>query len=179
VVYIALLRGINVGGHVVKMERLRQLFGELGFTDVRSYIQSGNVFFDTRETDRTALERRIEERLREALGYAVPACLRTVAELKDVVASDAFQDVEVTPDVRLCVVFSAEPIPHRLVLPLRSPKGDMEILRVTGRDAFMTWRIVDGRPPAFQSFLEKTVGGRVTTRFFGTAAKILEAAKKG
>ena len=42
--YIALLRGINVGGHVVKMERVRELFAELGFTNVRTYIQSGNVF---------------------------------------------------------------------------------------------------------------------------------------
>ena len=178
-VYVALLRGINVGGHVVTMERLRRLFGEMGFTGVRSHIQSGNVFFETPEPDRTALERRIEERLREALGYAVPTCLRTVAELEEVVASDAFREVEVTPDVRLCVVFAAEPMPAGLALPLRSPKGDMEILRVTGRDAFMTWRIVDGRPPAFQGFLEKTVGGRVTTRFFGAVAKILEAVKKG
>ena len=44
--YIALLRGINVGGHTVKMERLRGLFGELGLERVRSYIQTGNVFFE-------------------------------------------------------------------------------------------------------------------------------------
>jgi len=70
-------------------------------------------------------------------------------------------------------------MPTGLPVPLRSPKGDMEILRVTERDAFMTWRIVDGRPPAFSAFLERTVGGDVTTRFFGTAAKTLEAARKG
>lgn len=175
---IALLRGINVGGHVVTMERLRDHFAELGFTGVRSYIQSGNVFFETPDADEAALRRRIEEHLREALGYAVPTCLRTVGEFEDVAASDAFRDVEATPDVRLCVVFAADPLPRALALPLRSPKGDMEILRVTGRDAFVTWHIAGGRVPAFQTFLPRTLGVEVTTRFFGTVAKILEAAKR-
>ncbi|HEV2405968.1 MAG TPA: DUF1697 domain-containing protein, partial [Ktedonobacterales bacterium] len=75
--YIALLRGVNVGGHVVKMERLRALFAELGLSNVRTYIQSGNVFFDTEQTDRVALTASIEEHLRAALGYAVPVFLRT------------------------------------------------------------------------------------------------------
>src|SRR3712207_3045843 len=54
-VYIALLGGINVGGHNVKMEHLRQLFAQLGFANVRSYIQTGNVFFETSEDDRGVL----------------------------------------------------------------------------------------------------------------------------
>ena len=54
-VYIALLGGINVGGHNVKMEHLRQLFTQLGFADVRSYIQTGNVFFETSQDDRHVL----------------------------------------------------------------------------------------------------------------------------
>jgi uncharacterized protein (DUF1697 family) len=176
--YVALLRAINVGGHVVKMEHLRRLFVELGFTGVGSYIQSGNVFFDTPETGEASLRRRIEERLRGALGYDVPTCLRTVPDLEAIVASDAFRGVEVTADVRLAVVFAVEAMPTGLALPLRSPKGEMEILRVTTRDAFMTWRIVDGKVPAFQTFLPAVLGTAVTTRFFGTTAKILEAATK-
>ncbi len=54
-VYIALLGGINVGGHNVKMEHLRQLFTQLGFANVRSYIQTGNVFFETSQDDRHVL----------------------------------------------------------------------------------------------------------------------------
>ena len=70
--YIALLRGINVGGHQVKMDALRGHFADLGLANVGSYIQSGNVFFDSDEADRYALQARIEDRLRAALGYAVP-----------------------------------------------------------------------------------------------------------
>ncbi len=70
--YIAFLRGINVGGHRVKMERLRQIFTEIGLTNVRSYINSGNLFFDTNEKDRKISTKMIEQHLYSTLGYEVP-----------------------------------------------------------------------------------------------------------
>ena len=174
-IYIALLRGINVGGHVVKMERLRELFTELGFTHVRTYIQSGNVFFESDSTDRAALASAIEPHLRQALGYDVPIFLRTVAELEQILATNPFQHLNVTSDMRLCVTFTSQKIPE-LVLPLRSPKSDMEIVHTTNYEAFIVWHIINGRPPSSQGF--KELGDKTTTRFFHTTAKILEAARK-
>jgi uncharacterized protein (DUF1697 family) len=174
--YIAFLRGINVGGHVVKMERLRELFTELGFTRVRTYIQSGNVFFETEQTDRATLTQTIERHLHEALGYQVPVFLRTIPELEQILALDPFKHLDVTPDMRLCVVFTSEMIPNTLALPLHSPKNDMAIIHTTEREAFMVWYIINGRPPA--AYVFKALGDRTTTRFFHTAAKILQAAKK-
>jgi uncharacterized protein (DUF1697 family) len=176
-IYIALLRGINVGGHTVKMERLRELFVELGFTQVRTYIQSGNVFFETADTDRAALTLTIEQHLHKALGYEVPVFLRTIPELEQVIATNPFKHLSVTAEMRLCVVFTAELIPKTLVLPLRSPKNDMELVHTTDYEAFTVWYIINGRPPAAQGF--KVLGNRITTRFFHTTAKILQAAKKG
>lgn len=175
--YIAFLRGINVGGHMVKMDRLRDLFVELGLTNVRTYIQSGNVFFETALTDRDALTLTIERHLHQALGYPVPVFLRTIAELEHIVASDAFQHLAVAPDMRLCVVFTAAPIPSTLTPPLRTPKNDMELVRTTDREAYVVWYLINGRPPASQGF--KALGDRTTTRFFHTLAKILQAAKSG
>ncbi|HLG77625.1 MAG TPA: DUF1697 domain-containing protein [Ktedonobacteraceae bacterium] len=174
--YIALLRGINVGGHVVKMERLRELFAEIGLTRVRTYIQSGNVFFESAHPDRSILTRTIEHHLHQTLGYEVPVFLRTVPELEQIVASDPFQHLSVTPDMRLCVVFTSLLIPNTLALPLRSPKNDMEIIHTTDYEAFTVWYLINGRPPAAYTF--KELGDRTTTRFFHTTAKILEAAKK-
>ena len=79
--YIAFLRGINIGGHRVKMEHLHELFREMGFVDVRSYIQTGNIFFETIETSRASLTRKIEQHLCVALGYEVPTFLRTFSEV--------------------------------------------------------------------------------------------------
>jgi uncharacterized protein (DUF1697 family) len=102
--------------------------------------------------------------------------LRTRSELEQVVARDPFRDIVVTPDLRLCVAFTADRIPP-LDLPLRSAKNNMAIIDASDYEAFMTWRVVDGKPPAFQSFLTKALQTQLTTRFFSTTAKILEAAK--
>lgn len=177
--YIAFLRGINVGSHRVTMEVLRVLFTGLGLANVRTYIQSGNVFFETEEPDRAQLTARIEQHLEQALGYSVPVFLRSVAELEQVLALNPFRHLTVTGDMRLCLMLLAEPAPAGLTLPVVSPKADLEIVHLTAREAFVVWHIIGGRPPASMAFLNKTLGRRTTTRFFHTAAKIPEAAKQG
>lgn len=177
--HIAFLRGLNVPGRSVKMERLRGLFTELGFDSVRSYIQSGNVFFESDETDRGVLAARIRDHLGKALGYEVAVCLRTVPELEALIALDPFADVEVTDDMRCCVVFTTERIDPDLALPMLSPKKDIEIIGSTEYDAFVVWYLINGRAPAAKGFQERVLGHDATTRFFHTAVKILAAAGKG
>ena len=82
--FIAFLRAINVGGHTVKMDDLRQLFEALGFSGVETFIASGNVVFETTARNTKVLEGKIERRLREALGYEVATFIRTDAELADI-----------------------------------------------------------------------------------------------
>ncbi len=176
--YIALLRGINVGGHTVKMDALRRLFADLGLANVRSYIQTGNVFFDADEEERPVLRRRIEGHLQSALGYAVPVCLRTVEELERVVALDPFTGVAVTPDVRLSVTFLAEPAAIDLPVPSRTPKGDFELVGKTDAELFVVWHLVNGRPGNGFTGMEKIIPVPTTTRFWHTTAKILEAARR-
>jgi uncharacterized protein (DUF1697 family) len=177
--YIALLRGINIGGHQVRMERLRELFAELGYANVRTYIQTGNVFFEAADGEREALTRDIEGHLRQALGYDVPTFLRTAPELERTLALDPFKGATVTDDMRLTVVFAGGPIPTTLKLPVWSAKRDTEIRSVTPMDAFVAWYLKDGKAPVSQGFLEKTLGSKVTSRMLHTTAKILEAAQAG
>ncbi|WP_441246416.1 DUF1697 domain-containing protein [Kitasatospora sp. McL0602] len=177
--YIAFLRAVNVGGRTVKMERLRALFAELGLSRVRSYIQSGNVFFDSEETDRAALTARIEEHLEAALGYAVPAMLRTVAEVEELVAAEPFAGIEVTPELRLCVVYLSEPLPADYTFPVVDPKGDWEIVGATPGAAYVVMHLRGGRlggNPA--TAFPKSYRGSGTSRFFHTTVKILAAAQK-
>ncbi|HEX9035426.1 MAG TPA: DUF1697 domain-containing protein [Ktedonobacterales bacterium] len=177
--YIALLRGINVGGHQVKMDQLRAILRDAGLENARTYIQTGNVFFDSDESDQRRLTGLIEERLREALGFAVPTCLRSTTEVERTLAQDPFTAADVSPDSRLNVVFAASPIPAGIAAPVWSPRRDMEIRAVTERDAFVVWYLLDGRPPSSGAFLEKTLGSQVTSRFLHTTRKILEAALAG
>jgi uncharacterized protein (DUF1697 family) len=92
--YIAFLRAINVGGRVVKMDRLRALFTELGFERVETFIASGNVVFDADETDAAALETRIEAHLKRALGYEAATFLRTPAQVAAAAEHEPFPRVD-------------------------------------------------------------------------------------
>ncbi len=153
--YIALLRGINVGGHNVKMEQMRGLFAEMGFGNVRSYIQSGNIFFESADDDRSALRTTIEQRLRAALGYDVPTCLRTVDEIEALLALDPFRDVTLTDDMRLSVNFLAEPAARPLPLPYLTPDGAYEVIGQTAAEMFVVWRLQNGRPGNSYGLIER------------------------
>jgi uncharacterized protein (DUF1697 family) len=175
--YIAFLRGINVGGRVVKMERLRQLFTELGFTNVRSYINSGNIFFDTNEKDRQVLTGMIERHLHSTLGYEVPVFLRTAAEVETILEQAPFKDIEQAEDRRYCVIFTDDLLNEKMDLPIHSSRDDMDLIAVNKYEAFVTWHIINGRPPSGR-FPDGTLPSRNTTRFFHTLKKILQASKK-
>ena len=82
--WIAFLRAINVGGHTVKMNHLRQLFESLGYSSVETFIASGNVVFEAASKNAGMLEKKIENGLREALDYEVATFIRTDAELADI-----------------------------------------------------------------------------------------------
>lgn len=84
---IAFLRGLNVGGHTVKMDALRELFSWMGFRDVSTFIASGNVIFEADDAPPVeVLEARIEAELEAALGYAVATFIRLRAEVARIAA---------------------------------------------------------------------------------------------
>lgn len=175
--YIAFLRGINIGRHRVRMERLRELFSGLGLANVRSYIQTGNVFFEACDRDRAALTRKIEAHLADALGYEVPAFLRTVREVEHALQLAPFRHLAPTHDTRFLVTFISRPLAATLKLPHVSPKNDYEILQATPGEVFSLLRIVGQRPSDPATLIEKNCGAKTTSRFFATTLRILEAAK--
>src|SRR6516164_8641023 len=94
--YFAFLRAINAGpGRVVRMNVLRQAFESLRFSGVATLLGSGNVVFETRAKVVRTLEKKIERRLQQALGYNVPVFIRTHAELKEIAALEPFENSEI------------------------------------------------------------------------------------
>ena len=92
--YVAFLRAINVGGHTVKMDYLRSLFEALGFTNVETFIASGNVIFASSSRNPKVLERKIEVSLRQTLGYDVATFIRSTSELTEIAGYQPFPDAE-------------------------------------------------------------------------------------
>ena len=84
-IYIALLRGINVGGKSkVEMSKLRDVFEKLGYTDVKTYINSGNVIFSSNNTDLLALRNEIEAEIKKDFGFSVPVVVRTGEQIIEI-----------------------------------------------------------------------------------------------
>lgn len=176
--YIAFLRGINVGGHTVKMEHLRKLFEDLKLENVRSYIQSGNIFFESSEKDALKLREKIETHLEKELGFAVPTSLRTLEQLKSLLQKDPFKGIELKKDMRFSVSFLTEPSKVDLPIPFETPDNAFELVGKTDSELFVVWRLINGRPGNSYSHIEKKINVPVTVRFWHTLFKILEAAKK-
>jgi uncharacterized protein (DUF1697 family) len=168
--YIAFLRAINVGGHTVKMDRLRALFGELGLGRVQTFIASGNVIFDSPSEEAGALEERIERHLEQALGYEVGTFVRTPAELSAVVAAapePAGQALTV-----LFLKASPEAGPEaemlRKIEGLRSAADDFQ---ARGREVFWRCGTRTSDSPA-GVLLGRIVGKRGTMRNVTTVRKL-------
>lgn len=82
--YIAFLKAINVGGHTVKMDYLKNLFKKMKFENVETFIASGNVIFETNSKNVSSIKEKIETELEQCLGYKVPTFIRTKDELKNI-----------------------------------------------------------------------------------------------
>jgi len=132
--YIAFLRKINVGGkNLMKMDELTRIFTAAGFKNARTYIQCGNVIFDSASTNEVGLRKKIEKALRKALGYEVTVILRSLREIEAIVKRNPFKKIKTDGDVMLCVVFLADEPQHKPGLPLASKTEKLEVFEVKDR----------------------------------------------
>ncbi len=176
--YIAFLRAINVGGrHVVTMDRLRTLFEALGFSAVETFIASGNVVFESKARDARALERKIERRLHEALGFEVATFLRTAEELAAIAAYEPFAPAALARAVALNVLFLRDALDDRGKRALMALRTELDDFHVDGREIHWLCRVTQGESTISNVVLQKALGREATARGANTIRKM--AAKFG
>lgn len=161
---IALLRGINVGGHTVKMHELRRLFVALGFDAVETVIASGNVVFETDRPVGRELERCIEEHLKAELGYPVPTFVRTLPELKTVLKRNPYTLSGQSADEVIYTIFTRDAVPvatRRALEALATPNDAATVGR-----RVVYWHRIDRCKDSeiFGQRLEKLLGTETTSR---------------
>jgi len=174
--YVALLRGINVGGNrLIKMEALRQIFTNSGLGRVSTYIQSGNVLFESPETNADALTSFIENRLLESLGYAVTVVLRTSSALSNTILHTPFNGIMVDKTRQIYVSFlSAVPDPNRQKAFLEY-QNEWETFLFHQRDLYSLIRKDSPQKINFSNtFAEKKLGVLATTRNWATVQQLDE-----
>ena len=177
---VALLRGVNVGGHArLPMAELRDLCADVGWTDARTYIQSGNLIFRA-VGERATLERELESAIEERFGLAVPAIVRDAAEWRAYVDDNPFPEAaEAQPNLVMLALSKAPPEAGAAErLEERGTLGE-RVVRV--RDALWIHFVGGaGRSKLSPTLLDRHAGSPVTTRNWRTVLKLLEmTAEKG
>jgi uncharacterized protein (DUF1697 family) len=176
--YLALLRGVNVGGHQVKMETLRKLLTESGLQNVRTYIQSGNVVFESTETDRIKLANEMAQLMRKQFGFAIPTVVVPVDQVARLLQANPFQNHTLTEGTRFMAMFLLNQPNVKLELPFVTPKQDFKVIYV---DEMVLCGIVyldKGKWGNPTGFIEKEFKVMMTGRFWHTLHKIVDFAQK-
>ncbi len=170
---VAFLRGINVGGHIVRKDKLVDCFASLGLKSISVYKQSGNVIFEADSVNIGEVAAKIEDKLRAELGYGVPVFIRTIAHLQNVTKQDSFRG-QGREGASFLVTFLAEmPAVFPLQLPLTIPRSTAQIISLGNLEVFsVTHGGGEGALP--NSFLESKLKMKATTRNINVVKEIVE-----
>jgi len=173
--FIALLRGVNVGGNTLSMEQLRAVCAELGAENARTYVQSGNLVFaapGSASRWATALERKLagESRL------AVSVIVRTAAKMAKVVAGNPFVKEKGIDPAKLHVTFLQQAPVKAALKKLDSLSAGADRLKLAGKEIYLHCPNGYGRTKLSNNALEKALGVRATTRNWNSVNKLCDMA---
>jgi uncharacterized protein (DUF1697 family) len=164
--YVAFVRGINVGGKTVRMAALSGMFKTLGFHNVVTYKASGNAIFDSDESA-ASLTRKIEGGLHELIGSETRVVVRSMDELKKIVAGDPFRVVKAEPGTRLYVTF----LPRGIEKRMKDRSEKSYSMRAAGSEIYSALS-PEAKTVDVMEILDKEFGKVVTTRNWNTVRGI-------
>lgn len=171
--YIGLLRAVNLGSHNrVDMAALRELVGRLGYLDVRTVVQSGNVVFRGRTQAPVRLEQSLERATAERLGVATDYVVRTAAEWAEVVAGNPFPSQAKSGPNRLLVMALKTAPGRKDTAAFERAHAGPESLRIRGRHVYIVYPEGAGQSRLSGAVIEKRLGTRGTARNWNTVLKL-------
>lgn len=177
-VVICFLRGINVGGHaIIKMEALRALFVSLKFEQPQTYVQSGNVVFQTPERDLDLLASRVKQAIEKKFACSPAVVLRSVTELRAVVSRNPFAKRTNIEPAKLHVFFLAAQPAKNAPERLRQLAVQPEELHLMGRELFIYFPNGVGKSKLPWARVDKALETQGTGRNWNSVTKILELAE--
>jgi uncharacterized protein (DUF1697 family) len=172
-IFVAFLRGVNVSGQkIIQMKELKLMFENAGFKNVKTFIQSGNVIFESAIKEQETIKTKIETFLNTSLGYKVDVLLRSFKELKILINKNPFNKIQSDNNIKPYVTFTSGSFQNKIKLPLESSKKDIEIIQQSGLDFFSLSKKINGKFGFPNSFIEKEFKVTGTTRGWPTVMKI-------
>jgi len=174
--YVAFLRGINVGGkNKIKMETLREVFGSLGFENVKTYINSGNVIFEIVETAGKELAAKIESAIEKEFALKINVIVRKMSEIENIVANNPFAG-QFENEKDLHVFFLDEELPADKRELLLSNNSENEQFAIRNSEIFCHLRVSVLDSLMGKDYIGKKLKVFATARNWRTVNKILELA---
>ena len=170
--YIAFLRGLNIGGHRIKMTDLCAHFESLGLANAESFIASGNIIFETRSANTATLEKKIEAHLHKSLGYVVTTFIRSVPEVVAIAKYKPFKDGVLKSAKVLNVGFLAEPPGANAIAALMKHRSADDDFHLNGREVYWACKTGQSESAFFRVGFEKVFKTRVTVRNVNTIARL-------
>ncbi len=178
--YVAFLRGINVGGHhKVPMADLRKEIEKLGFENVTTLLNSGNIIFEAISDNEETLEKKISAHLEKSFGFPIPTVIRKSEMIYELLKSNPFKDVKLTKDIRLYISFLQENVQTKLKLPWTSSDNSYKIIGKIGKNILSVLDISISKTPKAMEDLERYFGKNITTRNWNTIKRIEKKFKAG
>ena len=176
--YLALLRGINVGGHKkIIMADLKTLFQKLGFSAITSYIQSGNIIFQCHEPDISKLEQLIEREIEKTYGFQVPVIVLTVSHLEKIVEENPFKPFDEDDISKIYYVFLKDVPQRKLVELFNEMKFQNEMFSIHKTYIYLKCMVGMGNAKLNTNLFEQKLKVKATARNHKTSLKLLELAK--
>ena len=173
--HVVLLRGINIGSrNRVSMPALRKALEEAGFTDVQTYLQSGNVVVESRAKPET-VRRKVEQLIAERFGLEIAVVVRTKAELAAVVKRNPHAKVATNPKTYQ-VTFLEQKLPAKVVRELEQAAAPDEHVVVAGREVYAWHPKTIARSKLWSKLADKSLGVTATSRNWTTVEALLELA---
>jgi uncharacterized protein (DUF1697 family) len=174
-VLIALLRGVNVGGNILKMDRLRELCAALGAKNARTYVQSGNIVFEGAGSP-SSWEAKLEKKLAGESRLPVSVMVRSAAEISTVLAGNPFMKEKTIDTARLAVTFLQQVPAKPALAALAALKIGSERYHHAGKEIYL--HCPDGFGNAKLYLLDKLLKQKTTTRNWNTVTKLCEMSEE-
>src|SRR5438132_9312681 len=177
--YVAILRGVNVSGHnTIKMEVLRGLCEGLGFRNVGTYIQSGNIVFQTAPENSATLSKRIGKTIFQSFGFDTPVLVRTSKEIRNVIASNSFLKEKGIDSSKLHVTFLSETAQKGSEKKLETLATNPDRFYPASHEIYLYCPGGYGRTRLSNNAIEKALSIEATTRNWKTTNTLFEMVSK-
>jgi uncharacterized protein (DUF1697 family) len=166
------LRAINVGGHNVKMDELRVLFESLGFTNVETFIASGNIIFEAKSEKTQDLENQIEAYLQKSLGYGIATFFRTDSEIAEITRYKPFYAVKLQIAQALNIAFLAKPLQAEAQKTLMGLSTEIDEFHVHNREVYWLCQKKQSESTFSNALFERKLKVQTTFRGWKTVLKL-------